>query len=531
MALVRKNTLRSRSRPLVRGLRPNRKHPSAAALYSASAIRVLVGWIVVRAWCWHLAISSPNILLSPSTVIPYTMAYTMGAEIKANLMEGRPTRTKSYSDYNGETIPPCGDYAPRSTLSLPRAPWSPRTTATTTTLCATQLQSSLHEEIVQFMEYMKPTSHELAVRDGLVKRFTDLIRSFRMGVAVQPVGSYVTGLFLPTSDIDMVLTFNTTSARSTYSSNYFIKSDLRIILAKIQTSGFASKVVDVLQASVPLIRITDKVTGIDIDLTAADTHGVLATAAVQKWLKTDVDLIKTLITVVKMFLTIRRCGTTYTGGLNSYVLVWMVVAWVKLEWPKTKKTFVRRNKDNKDVDDLSALTAAIGGLSVSSASSSRTANPALTFQDLMQRTEPGYLLAASPPKNSLHGNYFSSTTGTEPDLGHALKGFLKFYGQDFDYVNQAIKIAPTPAYAPKPYLFSRYPTQQYLLSIFDPADTTIDMGSKAYAIKHVKASFQEAYGTIVRLERKGGHQPDILSKVLGGDFTKFVQKRSAMARG
>ncbi|KAJ3486321.1 hypothetical protein NLJ89_g11822 [Agrocybe chaxingu] len=351
-----------------------------------------------------------------------------------------------------------------------------------------------------------------------------------MDVTVQPVGSYVTGLFLPTSDIDMVLTFNATSARSTYS-NYFIKSDLSIILAKIRTSGFASKVVDVLQASVPLIRITDQVTGIDIDLTAADTHGVLATAAVQKWLKTDTDLIKTLVTVVKMFLTIRRCGTTYTGGLNSYVLVWMVVAWVKLEWPKTKKTFARRpgNKDNESVDDLSALTAAIGALSVSRASSSRTTVPAITLQDLLQRTEPRSLAVASVTK-TLHGNS-SSTAGTEPDLGHALKGFLKFYGQDFDYVNQAIKIAPTPAYAPKPYLFSRYPVQRYTLSIFDPADATVDMGSKAYAIKHIKASFQEAYETIVRSEPRGGHQVDILNKVLGGDFTKFVQKRSAMAQG
>lgn len=172
---------------------------------------------------------------------------------------------------------------------------------------------------------MEPTAREKALRQDLVKHFTNLITSFGMGATIRPVGSYVTELYLPTSDIDMVFTF----PGHTYSS--YASFDLRSILYKIQSSGFASKVKDILNVTVPLIRITDKVTEIEIDLTAADTHGIKATKAVQKWMKNDAKIIKMLVTVVKMFLSIRRCGTTYTGGVNSYVLVWMVVAWVNLE--------------------------------------------------------------------------------------------------------------------------------------------------------------------------------------------------------
>ena len=53
---------------------------------------------------------------------------------------------------------------------------------------------------------MEPTSQEVRMRKDLVQRFTKLITSFNMNASIRPVGSYVTGLYLPTSDIDMVIT-------------------------------------------------------------------------------------------------------------------------------------------------------------------------------------------------------------------------------------------------------------------------------------------------------------------------------------
>ena len=287
-----------------------------------------------------------------------------------------------------------------------------------------------------------------------------------MNVSVQPVGSYVTGLYLPTSDIDMALT---------------CQRGLDLIpmyglMEKIRKSGFASKVVDVLRASVPLIRITDKITGIEIDLTAKATeHAIKATEAVQKWLQRSSPA-KPLLFVMKMFLSIRRCGTTYTGGINSYVLFWMVVAWVKLEMPKNKMMA-------NSADDIPSLITAFGGLSTS-----------------------------------------KSSTSEGVDLGELLVKFLKFYAEEFDYRNKTIDIEPTPAYRTKIYGYSRYPnTERYLLSICDPADITIDMGSKAYGIKHIQESFKEAYQSLTQLEakRKSGQrmgEVGVLGRVLGGDW-------------
>ena len=346
---------------------------------------------------------------------------------------------------------------------------------------------SLDEEIRTFTRYMEPTSQEVRMRADLVQRFTTLITSFNINASIRPVGSYVTGLYLPTSDIDMVITFpfhQTLTFRSGHSSSLC----LFILIGKIRESGFASKIEDVLRARVPLIRITDKITGIQIDLTAGK-HAVKATEAVQEWLQHSSPA-KPLLFVLKMFLLIRRCGTTYTGGINSYALFWMVVAWVKLEMPKKKPV--------ASYSDYDPLTMALAGLSVSKESAAT-----------------------------------SSSNSDGVDLGELLVKFLKFYGDEFDYERNAIQITPTPGYFTKTYGYSRYRiTQRYLLSIFDPADsdTSIDMGSKVYGIKHIQESFKNAYQSLADLEskRKSGQwagEAGILGSVLGGDYTKFVEMR------
>jgi len=390
------------------------------------------------------------------------MSEYLGRVIQSNMMEGRPTRTRSEGDYLGLPIPPCGDYDTEGGR-VPRPPW----------LLAVEKGKSisLDEEISTFMRYMEPTSQEVRMRMDLVQRFKKLVASFNVNASIRPVGSYVTGLYLPTSDIDMVVTFQP--------SGYPVR--LSTLMWEIRGSGFASKVDDVSHASIPLIRITDKITGIQIDLTAADTHSVKATEAVQKWLELN-SPVRPLHFVVKMLLSIRRCGTTYTGGINSYVLFWMIVAWVELEMPK------KRPVANLD-DDLSFL------------------------ENLSMSKEVA-----------------TSSSGAERlDLGELLIKFLRFYAK-FDCETNAIKIEPRPAYCTKSYLYSRYSTPRYLLSIYDPANTFIDMGSKAYGIKHIQASFKSAYWSLADLEanRKLGYpvgKAGILGTVLGGDYTIFLEKR------
>lgn len=346
---------------------------------------------------------------------------------------------------------------------------------------------------------MTPSAQEVAIRKDLVHRFTTLVETLDSTVTVLPVGLYVMGLFLPTSNIDMVL--RRCSGLSFY-------TGVLTLYPKILRSGFSSGIVTVFNASVPVMKITDKLTGIEIDLSGADSHSIKATDAVVKWMKKDTEIVKMLVFVVKTFLMVRKCGTTYTGGVNSYVLVWMVVAWVNLEWRKRTRTQVQPSSTGEE--NVSSLMTSFGNLSLQRSTTS----------------------SASSALVSTRQSSFPTTQNiptADPDYGEALKGFLSFYAQHFDYRSHAIIIEPEPRYKAKTSAYLHYPTQQFLLSIFDPADATVDMGSKAYGINHIKASFQEAYSTISN-SGSAVQRGRPLSIMLGGDFTKFVEKRARITR-
>lgn len=301
---------------------------------------------------------------------------------------------------------------------------------------------------------MTPTPSEVKMRQDLVSRFSKLITTLQPGARVRPIGSYVTGLYLPTSDIDLVLT---PPPRHFGNPKLFLMT----LESSIFSTRFASNIKAVLAASVPLLKITDAVTGIEIDLTIdEDGHGVRATQMMQTWIETlDGESIVTALTfVMKQFLAMRKLGTTYTGGINSYLLVWMVVAWIELEYPK----------------GLDCLTDTL-------------------------------------------------------DLGAILISFLKFYGQYFDYTTAVINLLPSPSYGRKTQVFSRYPVQQYLFSLKDPANTSIDLGQKAYAIKHIQSTFREAVRelqVVMRAGYTGLGEGRVLGTLLGGNYDNFKSKRA-----
>lgn len=65
--------------------------------------------------------------------------------------------------------------------------------------------SRLHQEIEHFYEYMSPSDIEHKARGDVVRRIERIILSKWPEAQVEVFGSYRTGLYLPTSDIDLVV--------------------------------------------------------------------------------------------------------------------------------------------------------------------------------------------------------------------------------------------------------------------------------------------------------------------------------------
>lgn len=63
----------------------------------------------------------------------------------------------------------------------------------------------LHEEILHFYEYMKPLDEEEFVRNRVVKSISNLVLKLWPEAVVEVFGSFRTKLYLPTSDIDLMV--------------------------------------------------------------------------------------------------------------------------------------------------------------------------------------------------------------------------------------------------------------------------------------------------------------------------------------
>lgn len=62
----------------------------------------------------------------------------------------------------------------------------------------------LHEEIEDFFEYIKPTEVEEGVRWHVVKRIEKVVRQMWPQAECAVFGSFYTGIYMPTSDVDLV---------------------------------------------------------------------------------------------------------------------------------------------------------------------------------------------------------------------------------------------------------------------------------------------------------------------------------------
>uniref|UniRef100_A0A1A8RY76 Terminal nucleotidyltransferase 4A n=1 Tax=Nothobranchius rachovii TaxID=451742 RepID=A0A1A8RY76_9TELE len=179
--------------------------------------------------------------------------------------------------------------------------------------------NGLHEEIVDFFNFMSPRPEEEAMRRDVVNRIQGVIKDLWPTARVEIFGSFSTGLYLPTSDIDLVV---------------FGKWDhpplqeLEQALKKRNVAGnFPIKVLD--KATVPIIKLTDCETKVKVDISFNVETAVRAAQFIKSYLK-KYTVLPPLIFVLKQFLFLRDLNEVFTGGISSYSLILMAISFLQL---------------------------------------------------------------------------------------------------------------------------------------------------------------------------------------------------------
>ncbi|XP_032391003.1 terminal nucleotidyltransferase 4A isoform X2 [Etheostoma spectabile] len=177
----------------------------------------------------------------------------------------------------------------------------------------------LHEEVMDFYNFMSPRPEEAAMRKEVVDRIEMIIKELWPTADVQIFGSFSTGLYLPTSDIDLVV-FGKWERPPL--------QELEQALRKHNVAEpFSIKVLD--KATVPIIKLTDQETEVKVDISFNVETGVRAASLIKDYVKMY-PVLPYLIFVLKQFLLQRDLNEVFTGGISSYSLILMVISFLQL---------------------------------------------------------------------------------------------------------------------------------------------------------------------------------------------------------
>ncbi|KAK1754256.1 putative Poly(A) RNA polymerase protein [Echria macrotheca] len=189
----------------------------------------------------------------------------------------------------------------------------------------------LHKEIVDFYEFVKPQEADEIVRKKLLEDLQEICRKLWRGTEVLPFGSYPTGLYLPTSDMDVVVV-----SQGVLDGNglpFFDKKKHLFTLGNHLKRNNRIKDGDNIQfitrAKVPLVKYVDSIACLKVDISFENMGGVKAIDTFRAW-KEMYPCMPILVTLIKQLLNMRGLNEPVHGGLGGFSITCMVVSMLQM---------------------------------------------------------------------------------------------------------------------------------------------------------------------------------------------------------
>lgn len=176
-------------------------------------------------------------------------------------------------------------------------------------------------EIKDFVNYISPSKEEIVIRNNVINNLKETISSFWPATQAHVFGSCATDLYLPGSDIDMVVISTT--------GDYEQRSRLYQLSSYLRTNRLAKNIQVIASAKVPIIKFVDPEHNINVDVSFERSNGLDAARRIRKWLKLTPGL-RELVLIVKQFLRSRKLNDVHVGGLGGYATIIMVYHFLKL---------------------------------------------------------------------------------------------------------------------------------------------------------------------------------------------------------
>ena len=153
-----------------------------------------------------------------------------------------------------------------------------------------------------------------------MERVTRVIQSKWPDTNVVVVGSFNYGLYLPVSDVDLVVFGKWASPPL-----YLVEQEVRNAnIAVLKSLVFMNKTL------VPIIKFTDRKTEVKVDISFNIEAGLQSAQVIKTYLN-QYPVLPKLVLIIKQFLYQRNLNEVNSGGINSYCLILLVVTvWLEI---------------------------------------------------------------------------------------------------------------------------------------------------------------------------------------------------------
>jgi hypothetical protein len=209
------------------------------------------------------------------------------------------------------------------------------------------LHSRLTKDIINFLN---ATTVQLRKQDtkrrAAFERMTRLVTTLWPRAQVKLYGSHVTGLCLPSSDLDFVICLPAVHKNALAVApgvlegrNAINETSQKFLARKLKGESWIDprSIKTIERTVVPVIKVSTKdararVLQLDISFDSPEHHGLEAADMIRS-IMDELPMIRPLVLVLKQFLLDRGLLTAYTGGLSSYCLFLMVARYLQEQPP------------------------------------------------------------------------------------------------------------------------------------------------------------------------------------------------------
>lgn len=178
----------------------------------------------------------------------------------------------------------------------------------------------LQKEALSLFQYLRPVPQEKALRQRIIDFIENKAQERWPHSKAFVFGSFSTELYLPTSDLDIVLKVSCTADPEDLLEEFLdcLKRSMELDHYEIRRS-----------ARVPIINLTEARTGMQIDISINIPKGIESSKKIVHFLS-EYPVVRPLSMILRHFLLIHRLHKVYDGGLGSYAATLLIVNFIQV---------------------------------------------------------------------------------------------------------------------------------------------------------------------------------------------------------